>query len=244
MLLNQLVRINEAGTVADAVNFGLMEEPETNQKLCEGFVFNHDKDKPEESTVGVLEALRSSYDSRSQANVHLLIQQYGKGKSHFAVAIANYFSKPADSPEVKGILHQVEIAAGGNSAIAQRLQSYKKYGRHLVICLSGDRGGDIRKQFLQALIKALEAEGIEGAIAQHICRDPLNYLQGLYANPRDRERAEEYLENIGSPDGDLDSIAQQLRKSNPAVIPTLKNLVKHLVNGNCSTRREQGFQWV
>ncbi len=230
MLLNQLVRINEAGIVADSVNFGLMEEPETNQKLCEGFVFNHDKDKPEESTVGVLEALRSSYDSRSQANVHLMVQQYGKGKSHFAVAIANYFSKPADSPEVKGILHQVEIAAGGNSAIAQKLQSYKKYGRHLVICLSGDRGGDIRKQFLQALIKALEAEGIEGAIAQHICRDPLNYLQGLYANPRDRERAEEYLESIGSPDGDLDSIAQQLRKSNPAVIPTLKNLVKHLVN--------------
>ncbi|NJR52149.1 MAG: hypothetical protein HC780_23845 [Leptolyngbyaceae cyanobacterium CSU_1_3] len=230
MLLNQLVRINEAGIVADSVNFGLMEEPETNQKLCEGFVFNHDKDKPEESTVGVLEALRSSYDSRNQANVHLLIQQYGKGKSHFAVAIANYFSKPADSPEVKGILHQVGIAAGGNSAIAQRLQSYKKYGRHLVICLSGDRGGDIRKQFLQALLKNLEAEGIEGAIAQHICRDPLNYLQGLYANPRDRERAEEYLESIGSPDGDLDAIAQQLRKSNPAVIPTLKNLVKHLVN--------------
>ncbi len=46
MLLNQLVRINEAGIVADSVNFGLMEEQETNQKLCEGFVFNYDKDKP------------------------------------------------------------------------------------------------------------------------------------------------------------------------------------------------------
>lgn len=229
MLLNQLVRINEAGIVADSVNFGLMEQPETNQKLCEGFVFNYDRDKPEESTVGVLEALRSSYDSRSQANVHLLVQQYGKGKSHFAVAIANYFSKPADSPEVQGILTAIENAAGRTSAIAQRLQSYKKYGRHLVVCLSGDRTGDIRKQFLQSLLKALEIEGITDSIAQHICSEPLSYLQGLYANSQKRERAESYLESIGNPDGDLDSIAQQLRKSNPAVIPTLKDLAKHLV---------------
>ncbi|PSB31008.1 hypothetical protein C7B82_07770 [Stenomitos frigidus ULC18] len=229
MLLNQLVRINEAGIVADSVNFSLMEQPETNQKLCEGFVFNYDKDKPEESTVGVLEALRSSYDSRSHANVHLLVQQYGKGKSHFAVAIANYFSTSADSPEVQGILTAIENAAGRNSPIAQRLQSYKKYGRHLVVCLSGDRAGDIRKQFLQSLLKALAAEGITDSIAQHICSEPLNYLQGLYANPRERERAEAYLESIGSPDGDLDSITQQLRKSNSAVISTLKDLAKHLV---------------
>lgn len=229
MLLNQLVRINEAGIVADSVNFSLMEQPETNQKLCEGFVFNYDKDKPEESTVGILEALRSSYDSRSHANVHLLVQQYGKGKSHFAVAIANYFSKPADSPEVQGIVTAVENATGRNSPIAQRLQSYKKYGRHIVVCLSGDRAGDIRKQFLQSLLKALAEEGITDSIAQHICSEPLSYLQGLYANPRERERAEAYLESIGSPDGDLDSITQQLRKSNPAVISTLKDLAKHLV---------------
>lgn len=229
MLLNQLVTIDETGIVADSVNFRLMEDQDTNQRLCEGFVFNYDKAKPEESTVGVLEALRSSYDSRNQANVHLLVQQYGKGKSHFAVAIANYFSKPAGSPEVEGILRKIENSAGETSAIAQRLRSYKKYGRHLVLCLSGDRAGDIKKQFLQTLLKALETEGITDSIAQHICSEPLKYLQNLYANPQERDRAEAYLESIGSPDGDLDSIAQQLRKSNPAVIPTLKDLAKHLV---------------
>jgi hypothetical protein len=226
MLLNQLVRINEAGIVADSVNFGLMEEPETNQKLCEGFVFNYDREKLEESTVGVLEALRSSYDSRNQANVHLLIQQYGKGKSHFAVAIANYFSKPADSPEVEGILHQVENATGRTNAIAERLRLYKKRGRHLVVCLSGDRPGDIKKHFLQSLLKILEAEGITNSVAQHICSEPLSYLQGLSADQR--ERAEAYLESIGNPDGDLHSITQQLQKNNYAVITNLKPLAKHL----------------
>ncbi len=228
MLLNQLVRINEAGIVADSVNFGLMEEQDTNQKLCEGFVFNYDKEKLEESTIGVLEALRSSYDSRNQANVHLLIQQYGKGKSHFAVAIANYFSKPANSPEVEGILHQVENAAGKNSAIAEKLRLYKKRGRHLVLCLSGDRPGDIKKHFLQTLLRTLEAEGITNSVAQHICRKPLRYLQKISEDLNQRERAEAYLEGLDSSDGDLNSLIQQLQKNNPAVIPTARNLVAYI----------------
>jgi len=227
MLLNQLIRINEAGIVADSVNFGLMEQLETNQKLCEGFVFNYDKEKPTESTIGVLEALRSSYDSRSQANVHLLVQQYGKGKSHFAVTIANYFSKIANSPEVEGILHQVENATGGQTnALAERLRLYKNQGRHLVLCLSGDRSGDIKKQFLQSLLRVLEAEGITDSVAQHICSEPLNYLRGLSSDLR--ERAETYLEEEGSSDGDVNSITQQLQKNNPAVIPTLNRLAKYL----------------
>ncbi|OUC12874.1 MAG: hypothetical protein B0A82_20170 [Alkalinema sp. CACIAM 70d] len=227
MLLNQLVRINEAGIVADSVNFSLMEDWETNQKLCEGFVFNYDKDKPEESTIGVLEALRSSYDSRSHANIHLLIQQYGKGKSHFAVAIANYFGKPIDSPEVEGILHQVENAAGRTNAIAERLRLYKKRGRHLVLCLSGDSSiTDLKKQFLQVLLQVLEKEEISNSVAQHICSEPLRYIQSL--KPDQREQAEDYLASIGNPDGDLTSITKQLQKNNPGVISTLKNLAKHL----------------
>jgi hypothetical protein len=226
MLLNQLIRINEAGIVANSVNFDLMEQLETNQKLCEGFVFNYDKEKPTESTIGVLDALRSSYDSRSHANVHLLVQQYGKGKSHFAVTIANYFSKLANSPEVEGILQQVENATGRSNPLAERLRLYKQQGRHLVLCLSGDRGGDIKKQFLQSLLRVLEAEGITDSVAQHICSEPLNYLQGLSSD--ERKRAETYLEEEGSADGDVNSITQQLRKNNPAVIQTLSKLAKHL----------------
>ncbi len=174
----------------------------------------------------MLEALRSSYDSRNHANVHLLVQQYGKGKSHFAVAIANYFSKSLDSPEVQGILTAIENAAGRTNATAERLRLYKKRGRHLVLCLSGDGECDMKKQFLQSLIKTLEAEGITNSVAQHICREPISYLQGLNANQR--QQADTYLESDGSYDGDLNSITQQLQKNNPAVIPTLKKLAKHL----------------
>ncbi len=103
MLLSQLVEINEKGSVVSAVNFDMINNSEMNLQLCEGFIFNYDAKKPELSTVGILDALRRSYHSRNEPNIHLMIQDYGKGKSHFAVAIANFFKKPFDSCEVQGI---------------------------------------------------------------------------------------------------------------------------------------------
>ncbi|MBD0264206.1 MAG: hypothetical protein ICV78_16195, partial [Tolypothrix sp. Co-bin9] len=102
MLLNQLVEINEKGSIASSVNFGMMDNSEKNLSLCESFIFNYDSAKPELSTVGILDAVRRSYHSPNQPNIHLMIQQYGKGKSHFAIAIANFFQKPCHSQEVQG----------------------------------------------------------------------------------------------------------------------------------------------
>ncbi|MEH2389465.1 MAG: BREX system Lon protease-like protein BrxL [Nostoc sp.] len=156
MLLNQLVEINEKGSIASSVNFGILDDLEKNLPLCESFIFNYDLTKPELSTVGILDAVRRSYHSPNQPNIHLMIQQYGKGKSHFAIAVANFFKKPFHSQEVQGILSQVEKATSAkNQAISEGLKLFKQNQRHqhLVICLSGDQGGDIRKQFLQQLVK-------------------------------------------------------------------------------------------
>jgi hypothetical protein len=231
MLLNQLVEINEKGIVASSVNFGMMDDPQMNLNLCEGFIFNYDPKKPERSTVGILDKIRRSYHSRTEPNIHLMIQQYGRGKSHFAIAIANYFKKPYKSPEVRGILRQLEVATLGESkAIFERLQLYKQkqHQKHLVICLSGDRGGDIKKHFLQTLLKGLEEEGIKDSLAQHICSEPLRYLESL--NTEDRNKAENYLASQGNPDGDLNTLIRLLQQNNPAVIPAVKNLARHVTS--------------
>lgn len=231
MFLNQLVEINEKGAVASSVSFSMMDDSGMNQNLCECFIFNYDSQKPELSSVGILDALRRSYHSRSEPNIHLMIQQYGKGKSHFAVVIANFFKKPFDSPEVQGILHQVEVATVNKAKpIADGLRLYKQNQRHrhLVICLSGDQVGDIRKHFLQAILKSLEEEGIQDSLAQYTCSEPLRYLENL--NTENRAKAEDYLESMGSPDGDLNRLIYLLRNNNPAVIPTVKNLARHLTD--------------
>ncbi|MEH2036509.1 hypothetical protein [Nostoc sp.] len=225
MLLNQLVEINEKGSVASSVNFGMIDDSQKNLSLCESFIFNYDPTKPESSTVGILDAVRRSYHSANQPNIHLMIQQYGKGKSHFAIAIANFFQKPFHSQEVQGILSQVEKATSGKSqAVITGLKLFKESQRHqhLVICLSGDTGGDIKKQFLQQLVKSLEVEGIQDSLAQHICSEPLRYLENL--NPENRAEAEKYLQSIGNPDSDLNSLIRLLRENNSGVISTVKKL--------------------
>lgn len=42
MLLKDLVEVNQKGNVANAVSFDLMDDPDTNQDLCDSFIFNYD----------------------------------------------------------------------------------------------------------------------------------------------------------------------------------------------------------
>ena len=228
MLLNQLVKINETGLVANAVSFELMDDPDKNLRLCQGFVFNYDSDpkKLKFSTVGVLDALRRSFHSQNEPNVHLMVQDYGKGKSHFALAVANFFKKPFDSPEVQGILQQVEYATSNPNPILEGLTLYKQRSRHLVICLSGDKPIDLKKHFLQTLKKALESEGITDSIAQQICQQPLQYLENL--DTKQRKTAEAFLERQGNPEGDLNMLMQLLREDNYQVIPRVKAICREL----------------
>lgn len=229
MLLSQLVKINQEALVANAVNFELMDDPEKNLRLCRGFVFNYDSDpkKLKNSTVGVLETLRRSFYSASEPNVHLMVQDYGKGKSHFALTIANFFQKPYNSPEVEGILQQIEYATSNNNQILQGLKYYKEQGRNLVICLSGDKPiADLKKQFLQALRKTLNYEEITDSIAEQVCKQPLQYLQNL--NIEQRELAEAYLERIGNPEGDINKIIQCLREDSYQVITRVKEICREV----------------
>jgi hypothetical protein len=228
MLLNQLVKINQAALVANAVTFDLMDDRDKNLRLCQGFVFNYESDpkKITSSTVGVLRALRNSFHSPSEPNVHLMVQDYGKGKSHFALAVANFFQKPYDSGEVQGVLQQIEYATSPNSPILEDLKQYKQRGRNLVICLSGDKPIDLQKHFLKAMKKALEVEGIANSLGQQICRLPLEYVENL--TPDQRQEAEEYLSELDNPQGDIDTIMQLLRDDNYEAIPLVKEISRKL----------------
>jgi hypothetical protein len=228
MLLNQLVKLNETALVANAVSLDDMNDSEKNLRLCRGFVFNYksDRQKINSSTVGVLRALRNSFHSPNEPNIHLMVQDYGKGKSHFALAIANFFQKPYDSEEVRGVLQQIEYATSPNSPILEDLKQYKQRGRNLVICLSGDKSIDLQKHFLQALKTTLEAEEITNSLGQQICQQPLNYLENL--TPEQRQEAEDYLSELGNPEGDLNTIAQLLKEDNYQVIPRVRDISRKL----------------
>lgn len=228
MQLRDIVEINQNGLVADAVNFKMMADERKNLPLCTGFVFNYDVNHPKFSTVGVLDALRESFHSVNNANIHLMVQDFGKGKSHFALTVANFFKQPAGSPEVEGILHQIQFATSEQSlAIYERLKAYKERTKpYLVICISGEVQVDLGKMLIQALRRALEEHGIEDAIAQHFIQKPLTYLQDLSAEKR--TEAQQYLKQIGQPHGDLDMMIELLAEDNYDIIPTVVELSEHL----------------
>ncbi|OIP72761.1 MAG: hypothetical protein AUK43_02005 [Oscillatoriales cyanobacterium CG2_30_40_61] len=230
MQLHQIVRINESGIVANAVNFGMMADADKNLQLCQGFVFNYNQGNPKSSTLGVLDAIQKSYQSVNQANIHLFVQDYGKGKSHFALVTANYFKQLLDSPEVEGILEQIKIASEHNQGIVEDLTTYKRRNpKHLVICISGDDGLDLRQIFLRSLRQTLETEGITDSLAQQICQKPLEYLTQL--TDLQKQIANQYLANNDHQFGDLDSIIDSLEQENYRVVSTVKSISCELNNG-------------
>jgi hypothetical protein len=229
MQLHQIVRINESGIVANAVNFGMMADADKNLQLCRGFVFNYNQGHPKSSTLGVLDAIQKSYQSVNQANIHLFVQDYGKGKSHLALVAANYFKQLLDSPEVEGILDQIKIASEHNQGIVEDLTTYKRRNsKHLVICISGDDGLDLKQIFLRSLGQTLETEGITDSLAQQMCQKPLEYLTQLTESQK--EIANQYLEN-NDYQGDLDSIIELLNQDNYRVVSTVKSISGELNNG-------------
>jgi len=228
MRLRDIVEIDQQGLVADAVNLSMMADQDKNLPLCRGFVFNYDAAQPKGSTLGVLIALRESFHSANNPNIHLMVQDFGKGKSHFALTVANFFKQPAESTEVEGILKRIEFAT--TQTIYEKFKAYKTRSKpHLVLCISGESSTDLGKALIQSLQTALEDQGIGDTLAQHFIQDPLNYLQDLSAP--DRQAAEAFLENSDSFEGDLASLIDDLQAGQYDLIPIVKDLSAHLNKG-------------
>lgn len=226
MKLSEIVRINEKGMVANAVNLKMMDDPEKNLQLCQGFIFNYDAQKPKESTVGVLIKIQESFHGQNHPNVHLVVQDYGKGKSHFALVMANFFKQPADSAEVRGILHQIEMAVGSHGSVGEDLKNYKERNKpHLVIRLSGDQMTDLKAAFLKSLRVELDTAGVTESIGQHLCAEPLNFLRQL--DDADRQQAEKFLTET-QPNLNVAALIKELEDDNYSLIHLVKEISREV----------------
>ena len=223
-LLKEIVRINESGLVADAVNLGMLDDQAKNLSLCQGFVFNYSHEAPKSSTVGVLECIRRSFHSPSEPNVHLVVQDYGKGKSHFALVTANYFYREHDSLEVTGILNQIEVAVGGKRAVLEDLRAHKERTRpYLVLAISGERQADLKQMLLREIRNRLSSDGITDSIAQQLCQRPLAYLRGL-----DNEGIGKANEFLKQKNVDVASLIKLLEADGYQEIATVRDLSREL----------------
>lgn len=105
-------------------------------------------------TAELLDTLRLAALSSSTEARFLFVATYGHGKSHFGLAVANFFGKPDGSPETNALLGALDHALPPTRA--QNFRDFKRYrAPYLVILLRGDEPGSLRDNFFRALDDAL-----------------------------------------------------------------------------------------
>jgi len=183
--IRELVVIDDKARFRSDVQLSLFEEPQENLALLESFIFStaspgsRIQAAKQVSSVDFLSQLIEAYASNRLDNRFVAIANYGHGKSHLALVLANYFSHATDSPEVKTVLGKLEHALN-DAARAARFRSFKESrGEFLVIRLRGDTPSNLREQFLPSLEKALQ----EHPATQHV-RPPLwhDYAEQLLSS--------------------------------------------------------------
>lgn len=157
---------------------------EHNVSLAGDYIFTRKAAAGRLSSVDLLRKIVDSLQSGTRANRYCFIASYGHGKSHFALALANFFGEPLGSPGFSAVMGQLEHAIGDEGPLFGGLQAYKQNHRpSFVIILKGDEPTDLHTKFFAGVSEALENTGLgrevippfwyEGARKALVAIDPL-----------------------------------------------------------------------
>jgi hypothetical protein len=153
MRIGDIVEHNPHAFFANDVQLDWYPGHEKNLGLVRGYIFTDEAPAGTVSSVGLLQQLQMSLTSEPE-NRHVAVAGYGRGKSHFALALANLFGKPAESEEVGCLLDAIERVA--KPPVAQSLKEFKESRKpFLVVRLRGDLSPSLSQQFLHGLEQAV-----------------------------------------------------------------------------------------
>ncbi|TGE25203.1 hypothetical protein E5K00_08405 [Hymenobacter aquaticus] len=127
-----------------------------NLALAKAYQWTNQQIGRELPSVQVLVSLCDAFEFESKEieNRRVLQATYGHGKSHLALALANFFGQPAGSPEVEAVLVGVDHVAPG---IAQRLRNFKENrAPYLILRLAGGESDSLSAAVVRGLESALE----------------------------------------------------------------------------------------
>lgn len=214
MKIEDLVKMDFEGEFRSDVQLSDYEKPDLNKQLLRNYIFTTHAPttigyaQRDYSAKEVLDLLKTVYSVDRFENRFVLTANYGHGKSHLALTLANFFSRPADSEEVRIILSRLEQALNNPSQLAGYREFKKSKGEFLVIRLQGDVINDLQEGFILALEKALSeheaTRSIQIPLWTHAAEKWLRGLEGLM-----RERAEEFLAQENT---DLPSLIELLKR--------------------------------
>ncbi len=160
-------------------------------------------------------------------NRFVFIATYGHGKSHFAVAAANYFGKPCDAPELNSVLARIKDAAQ-DAPLYGIFEGFKRnHGPLLILVLRGDEPSDLQTKFFRAVEEALRYDsGSEETRAPFWYGDAERFVSGILDDTPDRrESANEFLSQHKL---DLDLLLERIRAQEASTFEITRELCIHL----------------
>ncbi|MEZ0396306.1 MAG: hypothetical protein ABWK53_07775 [Anaerolineales bacterium] len=237
MLIKDLVHIDEHGAFRSDVQLSDYDNSQLNRDLLRNYIFT--VSAPATSGAGrdvsardVLETLKTAFTLNRYENRIVLTANYGRGKSHLALTLANFFSRPAESDEVRIIFERLGQALNNPAALSGYREFKQSKGEFLVIRLRGDGFDDLQEGFLLALEQALKEHDCTSDIEIPLWHKPAQaWLDNLNGEPR--QKAEAFL---ASHNTDLASLRQDLRKS--GAYELVRETFKHLTGAYPDFGRE------
>ena len=155
--IDSLIAIDDQATFRNDVQISLFDDPAENLALLNSYIFTVAAPGRTATTaakqVSSVDLLRQLIDTFNHSmlgakNRIVTIANYGHGKSHLALALINYFSKPTDSPEVGIVLDKLDHALNEPAKSAYFREFKRNRGEFLVIRLRGDTPITLREQFI------------------------------------------------------------------------------------------------
>lgn len=193
--IKDLISINEEAVIDKEVELDWHENKELNLMLCRKFRLSSQENPcgNRTSSVSLLELFNDFILKGSTNNKYIIISGYGKGKSHFALFLANYFSGKIDSPEIKEIFEAFDRDIPDK--IAGKLKKFKSTVKfpQLIIPLNGNKILNLRSDFLNILKKTL-LENIETKNYKFKCFfTPIKDWLGKNIDKDSRKKADSFL---------------------------------------------------
>ena len=231
MFIKEIVNLDTQGKFIPAVQLSDYDNPQDNLGLVKSYIFANstpDTFGLQTRAVGsidLLNEMRLSFINGS-ANRFAVVANYGHGKSHLALVLANFFGKPFQSREVQEILKRIEIPLQNNLSQAENFRDLKQqHDQFLVIRLRGDIPRTLREQFFPTLKAALkEHPETENVVLPFWHQQAQQWLQTKVND----QQAKQFLNGLGT---DIPSLLQDVDQNNHGAYEQYVQLFAHLNNG-------------
>jgi hypothetical protein len=203
MLIRDLMSLDVSGDFRSDVQLSDMDNPALNEDLLKSYIFTvhapktYGAQQRSLSSRDVLDALKTIFTVEREENRVVLTANYGHGKSHLALVLANFFSHPSDSAEVKSVLERLSQALNNESQLAGYRDFKRSKGEFLVVRLQGDQFTDLHEGFVRALEQALREHAVTRSVEIPFWyRQAREWLAGLPLETR--HKANDFLRSYNT----------------------------------------------